>query len=79
MFRKWTPLQKFLANMGKEIIEEAIIQQPLQDSIMNASYETLNGNRNFTPNLILELGDYPQNLFNVFNGDVNIPDTERRN
>lgn len=78
MFRKWTPLEKFLANMGKEILEEAIIQQPLQDSIMNASYKTLNGNEDFTPNLILGLGDYPQNLFNVFNGDVTIPDTERR-
>ena len=79
MFRKWTPLQNFLANMGKEIIEEAIIQQPLQDSIMNASYETLNGKGGFTPNLILGMGDYPQNLFNVFNGDITIPDTERRN
>ena len=78
MFRKWTPLQKFLANMGKEIIEEAIIQQPLQDSIMNASHETLNGNGDFTPNLILGLEDYPQNLFNVFNGDVTIPNIERR-
>ena len=77
-FRKWTPLQKFLANMGKEIIEEAIIQQPLQDSIMNASHETLNGNGDFTPNLILGLEDYPQNLFNVFNGDVTIPNIERR-
>ena len=79
MLKKWTPLQNFLANMSKEIAEEAIIQQPLQDSIMNVSHKTLNENGNFIPNLILGLGDYPQNLFNVLNGDVTIPDTERRN
>ena len=62
---------KFLANMSKEIVEEAIIQQPLQDSIMNVSHKTLNENGNFIPNLILGLGDYPQNLLKVFNGDIN--------
>ena len=65
LFRsEWTPFQKVLADFGKEMLEQVVVQEPMQRIIQNASQ----GQKRFTENIVNELRDYPRIVTDVMTG-----------
>ena len=65
LFRsEWTPFQKVLADFGKEMLEQVVVQEPMQRIIQNASQ----GQKGFTENMVNGLRDYPKILTDVMTG-----------
>lgn len=63
--KDWTPLQKIIANIAKELFEEAAVQEPLQRIFYGASDNYYN---DYTENLQKGLRDYPYKVYEVMTG-----------
>ena len=59
--KDWTSLQQIIANIGKELFDEAVVQEPLQRSIYDVSVNNKKG-------YLEGLRDYPNKLFEVMTG-----------
>ncbi|MBQ7220820.1 MAG: hypothetical protein IJS28_07565 [Synergistaceae bacterium] len=62
--RDWTPLQKIIADFGKEMLEQLAVQEPVQRVIQDASQEQ----GGFAENMSNELRKLPNKVYEVWTG-----------
>lgn len=62
--RDWTPLQNILADLGKEMLEQVAVQEPMQRVIQDASQ----GQGDFVDNMSNGLRDFHRKVYDVWTG-----------
>ena len=62
--REWTPLQKIIADFGKEMLEQLAVQEPVQRVIQEAS----DGQGDFAENMRNGLREIPNRVYDVWTG-----------